>query len=75
MLVHGFGLLSLQQIEANVFPDNEASMRVLTKTGFNKTGTSINPAPARGGDREVVVYHVTRADFARAVLAAAVGRT
>ena len=50
-------------------------MRVLTKTGFNKTGTSINPAPARGGDREVVVYQVTRADFARAVLAAAVGRT
>ncbi len=75
MLVHGFGPLDLQHVEANVFPDNEASMRVLTKTGFNKAGTSINPAPARGGDREVVVYHVTRADFARMVLSAAVGRT
>ncbi len=76
VLRHGFGPpLGLRHVEASVFPDNEASMRVLDKTGFDRAGLSSNPAPARGGDRDVVVYTISRAEFARAALSAAAGRT
>jgi 8-oxo-dGTP diphosphatase len=74
VLRHGFGPLGMKQIEASIFPENAASARVLDKTGFTRAGLSAVPAPARGGDREAIVYTVDRVGFARAALSAAVGR-
>lgn len=75
VLRFGFGEMKLSEIEAGVFPGNDASTKVLTKTGFRETGHAMRPAPARGGDREVALFVATRASFAQAVLSQAVGRT
>lgn len=74
VLLHGFGALGLAEVEATVFPGNDRSVQVLNKTGFIETGSAERTAPARGGDREVVVYTLTRAAFARVALSQAVGR-
>lgn len=70
-----FGEFGLKSIEASVFPGNARSMKVLTKAGFEETGRGIRCAPARGGDREAVLFTATRASFARAALSQAVGRS
>ncbi len=75
VLRFAFGEMKLSEIEAGVFPGNDASMKVLTKTGFRETGRVMRPAPARGGGREVALFVATRASFAQAVLSQAVGRT
>lgn len=74
VLLFGFGVLGLAQVDAFVFPGNDASVRVLTNTGFEKARTASRAAPARGGDREVIVYSLTRSEFARVTLSQAVGR-
>ena len=74
VLLHGFGALGLAEVEATVFPGNDRSIQVLTKIGFAETGSGRRDAPSRGGDREVIVYTLTRADFARIALSQAVGR-
>lgn len=74
VLLHGFGTLGLAEVEATVFPGNDRSVQVLNKTGFIETGPAERAAPARGGDREVMVYTLTRAAFARLALSQAVGR-
>ena len=74
VLRYAFGEMKLSEIEAGVFPGNDASVRVLTKTGFREQGRAVRPAPARGGDREVLLFVATRASFAQAALSQAVGR-
>jgi RimJ/RimL family protein N-acetyltransferase len=74
VLLYGFGPLGLTRVDACVFPGNDASIRVLTNTGFSKARTASRAAPARGGDREVIVYSLTRREFARVTLSQAVGR-
>lgn len=74
VLLHGFGALGLAEIEATVFPGNDRSVQVLAKTGFSETGSDHRAAPARGGDRNVIVYTLTKRDFARVALSQAVGR-
>lgn len=69
-----FGEFGLKRIGAHVFTDNERSVGVLIKAGFDVEGRTTRPAPARGGDREVLVFQATRASFARAALGQAVGR-
>lgn len=69
VLLHGFGFLGLAVIEASVFRGNDRSARVLIKAGFNECGSATRAAPARGGDREVIIYTLTREDFARSGLA------
>jgi RimJ/RimL family protein N-acetyltransferase len=71
---HAFGDLKLTAIEAGVLPGNERSVGVLIKSGFDVEGRATRPAPARGGDREVLLFEATRASFARAALSQAVGR-
>lgn len=75
VLRFAFGEMKLSEIEAGVFPGNDASIKVLTQTGFRETGHGMRPAPARGGDREVALFVATRASFAQAVLSQAVGRS
>lgn len=70
-----FGEMKLVSIAAEVFTGNEASMRVLAKTGFHEVGRARRFAPARGGERDVVLLAATRATFAQAALSQAVGRT
>lgn len=74
VLLHGFGVLGLETVEANVFPGNDASIQVLKKVGFAEARKGLHAAPARGGEREVIVYTLTRSAFARATLSQAVGR-
>lgn len=74
VLLYGFGVLGVTQVDASVFPGNDASIRVLTNTGFARARTASRAAPARGGDREVDVYTLTRSEFARVTLSQAVGR-
>ncbi|MGE5537639.1 MAG: GNAT family N-acetyltransferase [Gemmatimonas sp.] len=68
------GDLKLPELRAEVFVDNARSVGVLVKAGFEVEGRATRPAPARGGDREVLVFKATRASFARAALSQAVGR-
>jgi RimJ/RimL family protein N-acetyltransferase len=69
-----FGDLKLAAIEADVLAGNERSIGALVGAGFDVEGRAMRPAPARGGEREVLVFHATRASFARAALSQAVGR-
>ena len=47
-------------IKAYTWFDNPASARVLTKNGFERMGTCVNPSPARGEDVETLSYEPTR---------------
>jgi RimJ/RimL family protein N-acetyltransferase len=69
-----FGDLKLPALRAEVFVENARSVGVLVKSGFDVEGRATRPAPARGVDREVLVFQATRASFARAALSQAVGR-
>jgi ribosomal-protein-alanine N-acetyltransferase len=71
---YAFGDLKLPALNAEVFVDNERSVGVLVKAGFDIEGRATRPAPARGGTREVLVFRATRSSFARAALSQAVGR-
>jgi RimJ/RimL family protein N-acetyltransferase len=75
MVLFGFTELGLARIEAGIFVGNTRSGRVLQKAGFAETGTLFRPAPARGGNRETVMYALTRIEFARTALSQAVGRS
>lgn len=74
VLRYAFGDLKLTTVAAEVFVENARSVGVLVKSGFDIEGRSTRPAPARGGDREVLTFRATRASFARATLSQAVGR-
>lgn len=65
VLGHAFGDLALDRVRAGAFPENGASIRVQEKTGMRRVGREMHPAPARGGNREVVSYELTRAEWAR----------
>jgi RimJ/RimL family protein N-acetyltransferase len=71
---YAVGDLKLPELHAEVFVDNERSVGVLVKAGFDIEGRAKRSAPARGGDRDVLVFKATRASFARAALSQAVGR-
>ena len=62
---YAFGDLALGRVRAGAFPENGASIRVQEKAGMRCVGREMHPAPARGGDREVVIYELTRAEWAR----------
>lgn len=53
---HALSALGLDRIEALVFPDNPASVRVLEKAGFIRVGGGTHPAPARGGEQEMLLF-------------------
>jgi len=43
----------------DVFPHNAASIRIVEKLGFQRTGTAVKDFPVRGGPREVLQYQLT----------------
>jgi len=67
---HALSNLGVERIEALVFPDNPASARVLEKAGFIRAGRGTHPAPARGGEKEVLLYERRREGQGRPPVAA-----
>lgn len=65
LLDYAFLELNVTAIRAAAYPDNPASMRVQEKAGMTFVGREMEPAPARGGDREVLVREITRAAWLR----------
>lgn len=54
------GFKTFDLIKACTWFDNPASARVLTKHGFERIGTCVDPSPARGEDVETHSYELTR---------------
>lgn len=52
-LVEYAGFIGVPRLHADTFPNNPASVRVLTKVGFAPTGIVERYFPARGGLREL----------------------
>jgi RimJ/RimL family protein N-acetyltransferase len=65
MLRYAFETLGLERVRGGAFPNNPASLRVQQNCGMSLVGREMQPAPARGGDREVVVLAVRREDWSR----------
>ncbi len=65
LLDHAFADLNVMAVRAAAYPDNPASMRAQDKAGMAFVGREMEPAPARGGDREVLVREITRAGWLR----------
>ena len=65
LIDHAFADLGVTAIRAAAYPDNPASMRVQEKAGMTFVGREMEPAPARGGNREVLVREITRAEWLR----------
>ena len=55
-----FKVLSLEQITANVFQPNIASIRVLQKNGFKHKGTLPNAVAKDGNDYDLFIYVLTK---------------
>lgn len=59
---HCFGPVGLHRIEANVRPENTASLRVLEKLGFRREGLHQHYLYIDGAWRDHVCYALTRED-------------
>ena len=55
-----FKILSLEQITANVFPQNIASIRVLQKNGFKYKGAIPNVVIKDGNVYDLLIYALTK---------------
>ena len=55
-----FKILSLEQITANVFPQNIASIRVLQKNGFKYKGAIPNAVIKDGNVYDLLIYVLTK---------------
>ena len=55
-----FKVLSIEQITANIFQPNIASIRVLQKNGFKHKGTLPNAVVKDGNDYDLLIYGLTK---------------
>lgn len=60
LLAYAFEEVGVIAVRAAAFPDNLRSIRLQERLGMRRVGHEIRPAPARGGDRLVVVYELSR---------------
>ena len=56
VVAYGFDTLALHRLEAQIFPDNTASARVLEKSGFMREGTLRGAVWRENAPRDVVRY-------------------
>ena len=70
---HCLGPAGLHRVEANVRPENAASLRVLVKLGFRPEGRHARYLFIDGDWRDHLSFALTREDFPGGVLAAFVG--
>lgn len=55
-----FGVTALQSVVSSALPSNTACLRVHEKLGFERTGSGVLHAPARGGDIAVERFELKR---------------
>ncbi len=74
MVVVAFNRLGLHRVWAGVLPENEASIRVMEKSGLVFEGETEYDFPARGGIKQVWIYGLNRMDAVakRDILGAAI---
>ncbi|HEV7906683.1 MAG TPA: GNAT family protein [Pseudonocardiaceae bacterium] len=60
---HCFGTAGLHRLEATVRPENAASIRVLTKTGFREEGLFLRYLDVAGDWRDHLCFAVTREEI------------
>lgn len=65
LLGMAFQVTDLHMVTATARPGNGRSMGVLEACGFERIGTALEPAPARGGPVPVDRYRLMRADAER----------
>ncbi len=63
LIDHCFARYDWDQITADVWADNPASLRVLTKLGFRTTGMATRPCAAQGKDVAAIDLALTRQDW------------
>lgn len=61
LLTHAFGPMRLREVTAGVFSDNPASLRVLTRLGFRRTGRSRVLSVGRGREVDQIDLLLPRA--------------
>lgn len=66
MLDHGFGVMRLNRIEAACIPENERSIRVLEKAGFQREGLLRSYLRINGAWRDHILYAITAEDYRQA---------
>ena len=66
MLEHGFGTMRLNRIEAACIPENERSIRVLEKAGFQREGLLRSYLRINGAWRDHILYAITAEDYRQA---------
>jgi len=66
LLDHGFGQMRLNRIEAACIPDNERSIRVLEKAGFQREGLLRSYLRINGAWRDHILYAMTADDYRQA---------
>lgn len=66
---HCFGPVGLHRVEANVRPENTASLRVVTKLGFREEGTRLRFLAIDGAYRDHVCFALTTEDVPGGLLA------
>jgi len=59
---HCFGVVGLHRIEANIRPENAASLRVVDKLGFRQEGRHLRYLYIDGGWRDHLSFALTRED-------------
>ena len=63
LLTHAFGPLALHRVEANVQPDNAASLRLVERVGFAREGYSRRYVKIAGQWRDHVRYALLAEDW------------
>jgi RimJ/RimL family protein N-acetyltransferase len=63
MLDYGFSLEDLERIYAEVYPFNQASVRLLEKVGFQHEGTLRRHEVHQGARTDLAVYGILRDEF------------
>ena len=66
LLDHGFGRMRLNRIEAACIPENERSIRVLEKAGFQREGLLRSYLRINGAWRDHILYAMTAEDYRQA---------
>lgn len=65
VLQYGFDVLALNRISAQVFTDNEGSIRVLEKLGMVREGRLRQHRRTRGQPEDVYIYSILQEDWRR----------
>ena len=63
LLAHMFAKMDIDYIRADSFTDNPASIAVLAKLGFEKTGDDVGGSAARLEPSALFVYRLSRTKF------------